>query len=292
MKAKTTQAVPGIRKDTLNFHEIKDVPRGTGDSMLRYPRFDPAMFEIGPVQVRWYGMMYVFGVVSGWLLGRYRAKKPWNNFTPEGVDDLITWLIVGVVAGGRLGYVLFYNLEAYIEEPLRIFAVWEGGMSFHGGLIGVLIMAWLYGRRRGMGLVEVGDFIAPLVPPGLFFGRIGNFINAELWGRPTNVWWSMVFPGAGGYSRHPSQLYEAGLEGLALFILVWWYSSKPRPRGAVGGVFLLGYGSFRFFLEFFREPDPQLGYLLLNWVTMGQILCLPMLGLGLWLLLRCRPEAG
>lgn len=248
--------------------------------MLSYPYFDPNMISIGPIQLRWYGMMYVFGVVTGWLLGRYRAKKPWNKMTPARMDDFITWAVVGVVAGGRLGYCLFYNFDYYFYAPHKIFYVWEGGMAFHGGLLGVLLACWLFGRKNGMTFPEVGDFIAPLVPPGLFFGRIGNFINAELWGRHTDGWYGMVFPGAGGMPRHPSQLYEAALEGLLLFIIVWWYSAKPRPKGCVGALFLLGYGVFRFIVEFAREPDAHLGFVALNWMSMGQILCLPMILFG------------
>ncbi len=248
--------------------------------MLRYPRFDPTMISIGPLELRWYGMMYVFGVVSGWLLGRYRASKPWNKMTPAKMDDFVTWAIVGVVAGGRLGYCFFYNAEYYFHYPLKVFYVWEGGMSFHGGLIGVLLACWLFGRFNDMSFKEVGDFVSPLVPPGLFFGRIGNFINAELWGRTSDVPWAMAFPGAGHLPRHPSQLYEAALEGLLLFVIVWWYSMKPRPKGCVGALFLLGYGTFRFMVEFAREPDAHLGFIALNWMSMGQLLCLPMMIFG------------
>ncbi len=254
--------------------------------MLTYPQFDPNMISIGPLHLRWYGMMYVFGVMSGWLLGRYRASKPWNNWTKSQMDDFITWAIVGVVAGGRLGYVFFYNAEYYLSEPLKIFAVWEGGMSFHGGLLGVILACLLFGRANKKSLTEVGDFIAPLVPPGLFFGRLGNFINAELWGRYTDGPWGMIFPGAGTMPRHPSQLYEAALEGVVLFVLLWWYSSKPRPKGCVSGLFLLGYGVFRFIVEFARQPDAQLGFVALDWMSMGQILCLPMIALGAFLIWR------
>lgn len=254
--------------------------------MLTYPQFDPNMISIGPLALRWYGMMYVFGIVSAWLLGRYRAKLSWNKWTPPLMDDFITWAILGVVVGGRLGYVLFYNADYYLHNPLKIFAVWEGGMSFHGGMLGVIFASWLFGRAKGMSFMEVLDFISPLVPPGLFFGRIGNFINAELWGRYTTLPWGMPFPGAGHLPRHPSQLYEAALEGLVLFIILWWYSAKPRPSGCVGGLFVAGYGVFRFMVEFAREPDQHLGFVALNWMSMGQILCLPMIGLGLFLLYR------
>jgi phosphatidylglycerol:prolipoprotein diacylglycerol transferase len=260
--------------------------------MLNYPQFDPVMISLGPLQLRWYGMMYVFGILSGWLLGRYRATKPWNKMTPKRMDDFITWAILGVVLGGRIGYVLFYNPSFYLHEPLRIFAVWEGGMSFHGGCLGVLAACWLFGRTHGMSFPEVGDFVSPLVPPGLFFGRIGNFINGELWGRYTDLPWAMPFPGAGGLPRHPSQLYEAALEGALLFVIVWVYSAKPRPKGCVGALFLLGYGVFRFLVEFAREPDRQLGFVALNWMSMGQVLCLPMILFGAgWLFFAYRKLA-
>nr|WP_287412513.1 prolipoprotein diacylglyceryl transferase [Pseudodesulfovibrio sp.] len=249
--------------------------------MLEYPQFDSVMVSIGPLELRWYGMMYIFGIVSGWLLGRYRATKPWNKMTPKLMDDFITWAILGVVLGGRIGYVLFYNASFYFSNPLKIFAVWEGGMSFHGGMLGVLVAIWLFGRANNMTFMELGDFVSPLVPPGLFFGRIGNFINAELWGRYTDLPWAMPFPGAGGLPRHPSQLYEAALEGLVLFAVVWWYSSKPRPKGCVGALFLLGYGCFRFLVEFAREPDRHLGFIALNWLSMGQLLCMPMILFGI-----------
>lgn len=253
--------------------------------MLNYPQFDPVMISLGPLQLRWYGMMYVFGILSGWLLGRYRATKPWNKMSPERMDDFLTWAILGVVLGGRIGYVLFYNPSFYLANPLKIFAVWEGGMSFHGGCLGVLLACWLFGRSHNMTFLEVGDFVSPLVPPGLFFGRIGNFINGELWGRYTDLPWAMPFPGAGGLPRHPSQLYEAALEGVLLFIIVWVYSAKPRPKGCVGALFLLGYGAFRFLVEFAREPDRQLGFVALHWMSMGQVLCLPMILFGAgWLI--------
>ncbi|WP_207260008.1 prolipoprotein diacylglyceryl transferase [Desulfovibrio sp. Huiquan2017] len=253
--------------------------------MLNYPQFDPVMISLGPLELRWYGMMYVFGILSGWLLGRYRAAKPWNKMTPERMDDFLTWAILGVVLGGRIGYVLFYNPSFYLANPLKVFAVWEGGMSFHGGCLGVLLVCWLFGRSHDMTFLEVGDFVSPLVPPGLFFGRIGNFINGELWGRYTDLPWAMPFPGAGGLPRHPSQLYEAALEGVLLFIIVWVYSAKPRPKGCVGALFLLGYGAFRFLVEFAREPDRQLGFVALHWMSMGQVLCLPMILFGAgWLI--------
>jgi len=260
--------------------------------MLLYPRFDPIMFSIGPLHFRWYGMMYVFGVVSGWLLGRWRAARPWTALTPRQMDDFISWAVVGVVLGGRIGYVLFYNLSYYAQNPLEIFAVWQGGMSFHGGMIGVILAAWFFARHNGLSMMQVTDFVAPLVPPGLFFGRIGNFINAELWGRRTQLDWGMIFPGSDGLPRHPSQLYEAGLEGIALFILLWFYSARPRPTGCVSGLFLIGYGSFRFLVEFAREPDAQLGFVALHWMSMGQVLCLPMIALGVYLMWRGKRKSG
>lgn len=258
--------------------------------MLTYPVFDPVAFRIGPVAARWYGMMYAVGFGLGWLLGRWRASRPGSGWTPTQVDDLITWLVVGVVLGGRIGYVLFYDLPYYAANPIEIFSIWRGGMSFHGGVVGVVLVCWLYGRSIGKSLLEVGDLISPLVPPGLFFGRIGNFINGELWGRVTDVPWAMVFPTGGPLPRHPSQLYEAGLEGLLFFVIIWIYSSRPRPRGAVSGMFMLCYGTFRFIVEFFRQPDVQLGFVAFDFFSMGQLLCLPMIALGLVLIFR-RPVA-
>ncbi len=254
--------------------------------MIAYPNLDPIAFQIGPLAARWYGIMYAVGFSLAWLLGRRRAARPGSGWKPEQVDDLITWLVLGVILGGRIGYVLFYDLSHYLENPADMAAIWRGGMSFHGGVAGVVAVCWLYGRRIGKNLLQVGDFIAPLVPPGLFFGRLGNFINGELWGRVADVPWAMVFPTGGPLPRHPSQLYEAALEGLLLFAILWLYSASPRRPGAVGGLFLLGYGGFRFLVEFFRQPDAQLGFVALGWMSMGQVLCLPMMALGLFLMLR------
>jgi prolipoprotein diacylglyceryl transferase len=259
--------------------------------MLTYPVIDPVAFQIGPLAARWYGLMYAVGFGAAWWLGRRRAARPGSGWTPLQVDDLITWLVLGVVLGGRIGYVLFYDLPFYLANPVEVFSIWRGGMSFHGGVAGVVLVSWLYGRSIGKNLLEVGDLIAPLVPPGLLAGRIGNFINGELWGRVTDVPWAMVFPTGGPLPRHPSQLYEAGLEGLTLFLLLWFYSAKPRTRGAVSGLFMLGYGAFRFFVEFFRQPDAQLGFVALDFFSMGQLLCLPMIALGLYLMLR-KPAAA
>lgn len=255
---------------------------------MQYPSIDPVALSIGPLQIHWYGLMYVFAFAAGWLLGRWRASRSWSKWTAAQVDDYVTWVMLGVVLGGRLGYILFYDLSFYLAHPLDIFRLWNGGMSFHGGLIGVVTASWIWGRRHGKNLVEMLDFVAPLVPTGLLFGRLGNFINAELWGKVTDSAIGMVFPGAGPLPRHPSQLYEAGLEGLLTFILLWVYSSRPRPQGAVAGLFAVLYSLSRMFVEFFRVPDAHIGYLFGGWFTMGQLLCLPLLGAGLWLMLRSR----
>lgn len=250
---------------------------------MMYHDFSPDIFSIGPFSVRWYGFMYLLGFLSAWILGRGRAKKG-GPFSPSQFDDVLTWGIAGVLLGARLGYVLFYNPLYYLAHPLEALYVWQGGMSFHGGFLGVIIASGLAGRRFGRSLFETMDFLAPLVPPGLFFGRIGNFINAELWGRVTDMPWGVVFPGAGSLPRHPSQLYEAALEGAVLFAFLWWFSAKPRPTMAVSGVFALGYGAFRFFVEFFRVPDAHIGYLASGWLTMGMALCVPVILTGALLL--------
>ena len=259
--------------------------------MFVHPQFDPVAVSLGPLSVRWYGLMYLIGFAAAWLLGRYRASRPGSGWTPLQVDDLVTYMILGVVVGGRLGYMLFYDLPAFLANPLSLVQVWQGGMSFHGGFLGVLAVVWFYGRKTGKGFWGVADFTAPLAPFGLFAGRIGNFINGELWGKATDLPWGVVFPDprAGGVPRHPSQLYEALLEGAALFCIVWLYSGKKRQSGAVSGVFCVCYGLFRFAVEFVRLPDPQLGYLAFGWLTMGQILSLPVIVFGLWLLARPAP---
>jgi phosphatidylglycerol:prolipoprotein diacylglycerol transferase len=261
--------------------------------MLVHPDFDPVAFSLGPLQVRWYGLMYLFGFLAGWALGRYRARQPNSTWQAQQVDDLLFYIALGVILGGRVGYVLFYSFDALLSDPLLLIRIWEGGMSFHGGLLGVLAAMALYARKLGRGFFEVTDFIAPLIPPGLFFGRIGNFINGELWGRVSDVPWAMVFhtPGAGELPRHPSQLYQAALEGLALFLILWLYSARPRPTMAVSGLFLIGYGTFRILVEFVREPDAHLGYLAFGWLTMGQLLSLPMLLFGAWLMATAHRQA-
>ena len=248
--------------------------------MLTFPNIDPIAIDLGILQIRWYGISYIAGILGAWALLHYRAKSGRFGWTEEQVSDLIFYGILGVIIGGRLGSVLFYNLPYYLDNPLDIIKVWQGGMSFHGGMLGVLVACWLYGRKIHKPVFDVTDFLIPVVPVGLFTGRIGNFINAELWGKTTDVSWGMVFPGAGSLPRHPSQLYEAFLEGLCLFVILWWFSARPRPRMAVSGLFLSGYGVFRFAVEFVREPDAHLGYLGLGWVTMGQVLSLPMILAG------------
>ncbi len=253
------------------------------------PHIDPVAFSIGNLQLRWYGLMYLAGFGLGWWLGRWRASRPGSGWRATDVDDLLTCVMIGIILGGRLGYVLFYDLPAYFSDPMEILRIWNGGMSFHGGLLGVLASFWYFARTRQRSFLDISDFVAPLIPQGLFFGRLGNYINSELWGKVTDGPWGVVFPGAGPLPRHPSQLYEALLEGLVLFALVWMYSLKPRKRGAVSGLFALGYGVFRFVVEFVRIPDAQLGYLAFGWLTMGQVLCLPLMAAGLWLLCRNAP---
>jgi len=252
--------------------------------MLIHPQFDPVAVHVGPLAVRWYGLMYLVGFGLIWAAGRYRiARSPAAVWKAQDLDDALFYGILGTILGGRLGYVLFYKVSDYLAEPWRIFHVWEGGMSFHGGLLGVILaMAW-FARSRRQDWLAVTDFIAPLVPLALAAGRLGNFINAELWGRPAAVPWAMVFPNVDGVPRHPSQLYEFALEGLLLFGVLWWFSRRSRPRGAVSGAFLAGYGVLRFLVEFTREPDSFLGFLALGF-SMGQWLSLPMLIAGIALL--------
>ncbi len=249
--------------------------------MLEYPEINPIAISLGPVQVHWYGIMYLIGFAALWWLGNLRAKKnpSWN---PQEIADLVFYGALGTILGGRLGYILFYDLPAYIAEPLNVFKIWQGGMSFHGGLVGVLVALALYGYKTRKGFFQITDFIAPMVPIGLGAGRIGNFINGELWGRVSDAPWAMVFPDprAGLLPRHPSQLYEALLEGLVLFFILWIYSKKPRPTMAVSGLFLLFYGLFRFVVEFTRMPDAHIGYIAFDWLTMGQLLSAPMVLAG------------
>lgn len=267
-----------------------------------YPEFDPIIVQLGPVAVRWYGLMYLIGFAAAWWLGRRRARAPSSTLSEEQFDDLLFYAALGVILGGRIGYILFYNFDGWINDPLRILRVWEGGMSFHGGFLGVLLaMAW-YARRKQKRFFALTDFIAPLVPMGLLAGRVGNFINGELWGAPSQLPWAMQVscvsnpglcfdklqlpPGSLlSPALHPSQLYQAGLEGLLLFVVLWAYSARPRPLMAVSAMFLIGYGVLRFVAEFVRMPDAHLGYLAFDWVTMGQILSAPMIVAGVVLLL-------
>ncbi|WIM04964.1 MAG: prolipoprotein diacylglyceryl transferase [Candidatus Nitricoxidivorans perseverans] len=254
--------------------------------MLIHPQFDPVALHLGPLAVRWYGLMYLAGFGAFLLLGRRRAAgQPWHGISPADLDDLLFYGVLGVILGGRLGQVLFYEPAYYLVHPIEILAVWKGGMSFHGGFLGVLAAMALWGRKAGKTFFQVTDFIAPLVPLGLAAGRVGNFINGELWGRVADAAlpWAMVFPQADAQPRHPSQLYQTAGEGLLLFALLWWFSSRRRPTGAISGMFLVGYGAARFAAEFFREPDAGIfgqSYL----VSMGQWLSVPMIVVGFVLL--------
>jgi phosphatidylglycerol:prolipoprotein diacylglycerol transferase len=252
--------------------------------MLMYPNINPVAFHIGSWPVYWYGVMYLLGFTAAWGLLTWRRRLPWYAFTKEQVADLIFYGALGVIIGGRVGYVTFYDWPVFFNDPLIIFQTWKGGMSFHGGLIGVLLSLYIYSRKLKCNLLTLTDFIAPIVPIGLGAGRIGNFINGELWGRVTDLPWGMVFPYVDLAPRHPSQLYECLLEGVVLFIVLWLYSSRARPMGAVSGMFALGYGLLRIIAEFFREPDAQIGYIAFGWLTEGQLLSLPLVLLGVILL--------
>ena len=275
--------------------------------MLQLNQIDPIALQLGPLAVHWYGLMYLLGFAVAWYLGlrRIRAGRL-PGVDANAFGDLLFYGLLGVMLGGRIGYILFYDLSTYLADPLQVFKIWEGGMSFHGGLLGVVAAAWWWSRKQRLHFFDVADFIAPLVPPGLGFGRLGNYINGELWGKFTESGWGVVFPQApeirrlgldpaalraqfetgalDAFARHPSQLYQAGLEGLAMFCILWWYSRRPRPRYAVAGLFALLYGVFRFAVEFVRLPDTQIGYLAFGWLTMGQVLSLPLILIGLaWL---------
>lgn len=256
--------------------------------MLSYPDIDPVAIQLGPLTVHWYGLMYVVGFIGAWLLGRQRAHR--LGLTKDDISDMLFYGALGVVVGGRVGYALFYGMDRLLDNPLWLFQVWDGGMSFHGGLIGVLLAAWLFARKHGLAFFQMTDFVAPLVPVGLGAGRIGNFINHELPGRVTDLPWGMPFPGMGPEPRHPSSLYEALLEGLVLFAILWVVSAKPRQRGMISGLFLLLYGVFRFAVEFVRLPDAHIGFIAFGWVTMGMLLTLPMIVIGLGLILWSRRQ--
>ncbi len=258
--------------------------------MLTHPQFDPVAIAIGPVAVHWYGLMYLVAFAQFWWLGKRRIERGLApGWRVEALDDLIFYGVLGVILGGRLGQVLFYEPEHYLAHPAEILAVWKGGMSFHGGMLGVFAAMILIARKYGRRWLEVTDFIAPLVPLGLAAGRMGNFINGELWGRPADpsLPWAMVFPHVDALPRHPSQLYQMAGEGLLLFVLLWLYAARPRPVGAISGVFMIGYGLFRFLAEYFRTPDAGI-FGLSYTVSMGQWLSLPMIAIGVWLLARSR----
>jgi phosphatidylglycerol---prolipoprotein diacylglyceryl transferase len=287
------------------------------ESSFYYHAIDPVAVHlplpvVGPWPVHWYGIMYLVAFAQFWLLGRLRAGRDDSPLNQEQVGDLLFWGVIGVIVGGRIGYVLFYSFGDLLGDPLMLIRIWDGGMSFHGGMLGALLGVWLYGHKLGIDLFRLTDFVAPLVPLGQAAGRLGNFIGGELWGRKTDVPWAVIFPESierGGrtsqalyeqylagtldeFARHPSQLYQAALEGLALFVILWWYSSRSRPVGAVSGLFLAGYGAFRFIAEFFRQPDAHLGFLAFEWLTMGQLLSLPMILIGVGLMIYAYRKAS
>ncbi|MBA4693234.1 MAG: prolipoprotein diacylglyceryl transferase [Congregibacter sp.] len=253
--------------------------------MVPYPDIDPVALALGPIKIHWYGLTYIAGFAFAWWLARRRCEQPHSPLARAQVDDLIFYAAVGVVIGGRLGYAVFYGFERLASDPMWLFRVWEGGMAFHGGLLGVLTAMAFFARQRQIQWGRLMDFVAPLTPVGLALGRLGNFIGQELWGRPADVPWAMIFPNDPlGLARHPSQLYQFALEGCLLFLVLLWFSRKQRPTWAVSGVFLVGYGALRFVAEFFREPDAHIGFDALGWMTRGQLLCVPMLVAGLCLL--------
>lgn len=260
---------------------------------LSFPNIDPVAIQIGFVAIRWYSLAYIFGLIGAWWLARKMSRVSHSTFTVLKIDDFLIWATLGIILGGRIGYVLFYNLRYFMEFPLHVFALWEGGMSFHGGLIGVMVAAALFSRKKQVPLLTMGDILACVAPIGLFLGRLANFVNGELYGRVTqSVPWAVLFPDGGPIPRHPSQLYEALTEGVLLFIvlnMLWWLVPKYRTRsGFLSGLFFIFYGVCRFGLEFFREPDAQIGFVVKHF-SMGQLLCVPMILFGLWLLLKSRP---
>ena len=273
---------------------------------MHYPDIDPIIFSLGPLAVRWYGLAYLAAFALCWWLGTIRAARPGSGWDAQAVSDVVFYGAVGAVLGGRLGYVFFYGFDQFLRDPLWLVRIWDGGMSFHGGLIGALLALWWFGRRTGRTFFQVSDFVAPLVPLGLGFGRLGNFANTELPGRATDSVFGIIYPCSAdairainplctgeweSFARHPSPLYQAFTEGLVLFALVWWVSSRPRPTGLVSGVFLAGYGALRFITEFFRQPDNHLGFIAFDWLTMGQLLSLPMFIIGILIVLRARTRS-
>lgn len=277
--------------------------------MIYLHQIDPIAVHLGPLQVHWYGIMYLIGFGLAWWLGQRRVRAGrLPGVSEQAYGDLLFYAMLGVVLGGRFGYVLFYAFGDLLRDPLMLLRIWEGGMSFHGGLLGVMAAALWWARKHRLHFFDVMDFVAPLVPPGLGFGRLGNYIGGELWGKFTDAGWGVIFPRApeftnwtaqqiqsqyatgalNHFARHPSQLYQAALEGLTMFVLLWWFSSKPRPRYAVSGLFALLYGCFRFLVEFVRMPDAKPGYIAFGWLTMGQLLSVPLILLGLYWLWRSR----
>lgn len=255
--------------------------------MIVYPEINPVAFSIGPLTVHWYGLMYLTGFALMWVLGTYRAKQPGSGWTRQQVEDLVFYGAVGLILGARIGYILFYNFSNFIADPVILFKVWQGGMSFHGGAIGVVVAMILFRRKYQKNFFDIADFLVPLAPPGLFAGRMGNFINAELPGRVADpdLPWAFIYPHVDNLPRHPSSLYQGLSEGFLLFVIMWFFSMKPKPRAAVGGLFLLCYGSFRFTTEFFREPDVQLGFVAFGWMSQGQVLSTPMIIAGIGLMI-------
>lgn len=271
---------------------------------MHYPVVDPIIVSLGPVALRWYGLMYLIGFFTAWWLGNYRARTGPGNWTRNDVSDLVFFGAMGAVLGGRVGYVLFYNFDAFLADPLYLFRMWEGGMSFHGGLLGVIVGTALFARKTERRWIDVADFVAPLCPIGLGFGRLGNFINMELPGRVTDSAFGLIYKCDAvrgltqtcigeweSVARHPSPLYQAFSEGLVLFVLVWVVAARPRPPGVVAGTFLIGYGSLRFLTENFRSPDAHIGFLAFDWVTMGQLLSIPMIIAGILLAFSSRLRA-
>ncbi len=261
---------------------------------MDFPEIDPVIFSIGPVSLHWYGFMYLLGFIAAWLLGNYRAKQPNSGWNTDMVSDMLFYAFLGVIIGGRFGYVVFYHMDLWLKDFWYLFKIYEGGMSFHGGLIGVMVALIYFAKKNKKTFFEVADFVAPLAPLGIMFGRLGNFINGELWGREASegFFLAMRFPAdEKGLLRHPSQLYESFSEGLVLFLILWFYSAKPRPTKAVSGLFLLGYGAFRFVVEYFREPDAHLAAVS-QVITRGQVLCLPMIVAGLFLMVMAYKQKG
>lgn len=250
---------------------------------MQFPNINPVAFSLGSLDIYWYGITYLLGFYGGWFFGKIRAQKPYSPISVEAVNDLVFYGAMGVIMGGRIGYTLFYNFSAFIDDPILIFKIRQGGMSLHGGVLGVIFAYWLMAKKHHCKTFQLIDFIAPLSCFGLFFGRVGNFINGELWGKTTNVPWGVVFPYAGPLPRHPSQLYEAFLEGIVIFIILWAYTAKERPYLSPTGLILMLYGCFRFFVEFYRMPDAHIGYVAWGWLTQGQILSTPMIIVGLTL---------